>query len=413
MTVHKGIKYGFLFLIFLGIIGGTVLLIPKLKSPQQQQTQQEEPMRGVWFAFNEWNTTLKGNTEEEFGKNVDIILNNVKSLGCNTLFLHVRAFGDAMYESDYFPWSKSCSGRIGESPGYDPLKIFSEKAKKQGVALHAWINPLRTMTDQDFAGISDQYAIKQWYLANDRYRYYMKDGLGKYHMIPGNPKVRELVCNGARELVEKYPIAGVHMDDYFYPSGCDTFEENDREYYQESGSTLPIEQWRRQSTSELVHELYQTVKDVNKNCLFGISPQANMKNNENSMFIDVKEWVTQEGYLDYIAPQLYFGFKNESYPFDQAAKEWSDMVTCEKVKLYAGLPAYKIGMELDKNAGTAGQSEWKESLQGDNTMLKRELETLSSLPKYQGYIFYTYASFFLPDGTANPLLGQELAHMKE
>lgn len=396
-------------LLILGIVGGFLLWLP---SDKPSEKNQQEEMRGIWFAFNEWNTTLKGNSKAEFEKNVDTILKNIKSLGCNTLFLHVRAFGDAMYPSDYFPWSKSCSGSLGVSPGYDPLEIFAKKAKEQNIALHAWINPLRTMSDSDFALISDEYQIKKWYNSPERYRYFIKDANGRYNMIPANPETRKLVCDGAKELAEKYDIAGIHMDDYFYPSGCDNLAENDLQYYQEVQPQVSIGDWRREATSSLVQELYSAVKEANPNCVFGISPQANMKNNQESMFIDVKQWVSQKGYVDYILPQIYFGFLNQVYPFDKAAKEWNDMVTEESVKLYAGLPAYKIGMDIDPHAGS-GQNEWKEVSQGENDILKREIAEVNSLSRYSGYAFYTYASFFLPDGSQNPITAKEVENLKE
>lgn len=371
--------------------------------------QQSEEMRACWFSYLEWGQLLAGKSEEEFTNEVHQICNNLTAIGCNTLILQLRAFGDAMYPSELFPMSKYCAGTLGGSLPYDPLALFLNAANDAGLSVQGWINPMRTMTDEEFEQIPDQYQLKQWYLSENQSDYYMKDGTGRYILIPANPQVRDLIDSGVREILDNYPLSGIHLDDYFYPSGVDGLPQNDHDYYQKQNPGIDISDWRRDATSQMVHQLYQTVHNKDSNLVFGISPQANLSNDYNKMYINVNQWLSEEGYVDYIMPQIYYGFENAVLPFDQAAQQWDSLIQNDVV-LYAGLAAYKLGMENDANAGT-GQGEWKAVSQSGCDMLCRQEEYLRTLSHYHGYCLYSYQSLFLPDGETNPQSTEEISHL--
>ena len=422
---NKGFLISILFVILVGGCGifalsyansEDVLIESNADTSQEaslisESASEVEEIRGVWFCYNEWKSIFQGTDEDTFRARVNQVLDNIQSINCNALFIQVRAFGDAMYPSSYYPWSKYCAGEVGQSPDYDPLRIITELGKEKGVQIHAWINPLRIMDDDDFAKVSDQYLIKQWYNSPNRSDYFMKDSNGRYILIPTNPEVRKLICDGIAELMNNYDLAGIHIDDYFYPSGIDTLQENDIPYYQKQNPGVEIGQWRRNGTSSLVREIYQTVKSINPNAMFGVSPQANLTNDYDKMFIDVPQWI-QEGYVDYMMPQIYFGFENTALPFNSCAQTWNDLDTNPNVSLYAGLAAYKIGLESDAHAG-AGEKEWYNVAQGSNDMLKRQIECIHTMSNYDGFCLYSYGSLFLPDGTRNPITTKEVDNLLE
>lgn len=378
-------------------------------SDQSVTEQQSQELRACWFSYLEWGQMLSGKTEEEFSDAVYQICNNLTTIGCNTLILQLRAFGDAMYPSELFPMSKYCAGSLDGALSYDPLELFLSAADAAGLSVQGWINPMRTMTDDEFAQISDQYQLKQWYLSENRSEYYMKDSNGKYILIPANPAVRGFIASGVSELLQNYSLDGIHLDDYFYPSGIDSLPQNDTSYYQKENPGMEIATWRRDATSQMVAQLYQTVHMFGDNLVFGISPQANLNNDYNKMFIDVNRWLSEEGYVDYIMPQIYYGFENSTLPFNQAAEEWNDLIQNDTV-FYAGLAAYKLGMDNDANAG-AGQGEWKAVSQSSCDILCRQEECLRTLSHYQGYCLYSYQSLFLADGEINPKSGEEISHL--
>ena len=136
--------------------------------------------------------------------------------------------------------------------------------------------------------------------------------------------------------------------------------------------------------------MYTAVKQADGEDLFGISPQGNMDNNYNKQFIDVKKWLSEEGYLDYICTQVYFGFKNSTCPYEQTVEEWNDLIK-NKVQLVVGLSPYKVGLE-DAYAGN-GRWEWANG--GD--ILARMVETACTAKQYQGFALFRYKLVFQLD----------------
>lgn len=145
------------------------------------------------------------------------------------------------------------------------------------------------------------------------------------------------------------------LTNYFYPTQEESF---DTAAFKESGNS-DLKQWRTENIDNLVKGVYNTIKNVNPNIIFGISPQGNIDSDCNVLYADVKKWCSEEGYCDYIVPQIYYGFENESLPFENTVNEWLKLNTCDNVKLIIGICTYKIGKE-DKWAGS-GKNEWKET----------------------------------------------------
>ncbi|MCD7732625.1 MAG: family 10 glycosylhydrolase [Oscillospiraceae bacterium] len=348
-------------------------------------------VKAVWFAYLDIDTMLAGATESEFTESISEAFAYVASLGCNTVYVHVRAFGDAYYYSSYYPFTSAYSGTIGDKPSYDPLEIMITEAHKLGLSFHAWVNPMRTTTKKNLEAMSSSYTLKQWYSSsstNGTYLVYDSD-TGYYWLSPAYSAVRELICAGIAEIVSNYDVDGIHIDDYFYPTTDESF---DKLASSASGSSN-LAQWRRDTVSQLVKEIYSTVKSCNSSVLFGVSPQGNLDNNLNKLYADVELWCSTTGYLDYIVPQIYYGYSG-SLPFDTTAVQWEDIVTSSSVKLICGIAAYKVGTTTEWSSGS---------------MLSKQTDHISSLSGYSGCAYYRYSS--LVSGSSDTLLSGEIASL--
>ncbi len=351
--------------------------------------------RAVWFAYLDLDTMIANASESDFRSKVINAFFNVKLLGCNTVYVHVRAFADAYYYSALYPFAASYSGTAGIAPDYDPLKIMIDEAHRLGLSFHAWINPMRTTTKKRFAEIDDNYMIKQWYNSdstNGTYLVYDSD-TGYYWLSPAYSAVRELICNGVAELVSRYDVDGIHIDDYFYPTTDKSF---DKLAFKVSGRD-DLAQWRRDTVSLLVSDIYRTVKACNPSVEFGVSPQGNLDNNINKLYADVEKWCSEPGYLDYITPQIYYGY-NDKLPFDTTAEAWQSIVKLPNVKLVCGIAAYKIGTNAEWSSGN---------------MLAQQTNYISGLGGYSGCAYYRYGSLFAQGTDDSSLLFSEMSRLQE
>ena len=352
-------------------------------------------MRGVWVSYLDWNQWPKD--EAGYKKAMDQTLDLCVQKGLNTVFLQVRPDGDAMYPSQYFPWSKFASGKQGKNPGYDPLAYAVQAAHQRGLQLHAWINPYR------ITGYLNRYSdlcasnpaiawAKDGDSSNDRWVLCQN---GEYYYNPAILQVRQLIINGVKEIVTNYEVDGIHFDDYFYPNLDDSKAETWFDYpeYQASGTSLSVAAWRRNNVNELVKGVYSAVKSIRPQASFGISPEGYLQNlrKDTRQFTDVDTWMTQSGYVDYLMPQIYWGFEAKQngqaagYAFANCLNEWVTLKKKGNVKLYVGLALYKTGTDAaDGNA----VPEW----QRYHDIMKREVEAGRATGQVSGYCFYDLSS---------------------
>ena len=156
-----------------------------------------------------------------------------------------------------------------------------------------------------------------------------------------------MIAQGAAEIAENYDVDGIHFDDYFYPSEDPSLDSAAYESYTQSvENPLPLLEWRAANINAMVAQVYESIKAVKEEVVFGISPQGNIANDE-AMGADVKTWAAVPGYVDYLAPQLYFSFENEALGYLEALEEWAALPQHEGLKLYAGLALYKVGTDAD------------------------------------------------------------------
>ncbi|MGN1134266.1 MAG: glycoside hydrolase family 10 protein [Oscillospiraceae bacterium] len=357
-----------------------------------------DEQKAVWISYIDLQPMILEKTAEEFGENISEAFEKIKDLGCNTVYCHVRSFGDAYYKSKLFPYSKEITGKIGGDPGYDPLEIMIEKAHASDLSIHAWINPMRCETEENIKAMDNSYDIKKWYSDKVKYADYIvkSESDNHYWLNPGVPEIRDLIADGVKEIVENYNVDGIHIDDYFYPTTDASF---DAQYYVESKATENLDQWRTNNISKMVKAIYDSTKSKDERVLFGVSPQGNMENNYNFMYADIKKWCSEKGYLDYIVPQIYFGFDNSVKPFKQTAEEWSKAVTDKSVKLVIGLGIYKIGEE--------------EEFMNTRGIIGKQIENAKKLDNYGGVALYNYINLFEPSEELAERTDAELKYIKK
>ena len=357
-------------------------------------------VKGVWIWYSELYPILTGKSESQLRSGIGEYYDNCLSLGINTVYVHVRPFGDAIYKSDYFPWSKYCTGYIGKDPGYDPLKVMIDEAHTRGISFQAWVNPLRCYYEDDAPDVSTTYKTGQWYDTKDG-DYIVK--VNSYWWLnPAYKEVTDLIANGAAELVSKYDVDGVHIDDYFYPTTEAYFDS----IAFNASSYSSLSQFRLDNCSRMVGNMYKAVKSHNPTALFGVSAQGNVTNNETQLYADVEKWSKEDGYVDYMAPQIYYGFDNGGQPFEQVVEQWDKMLAGTGKSLIPGLAVYKIGTE-DEWAGS-GRYEW----QNDKEIIKRQILKSQKTSNYGGVILYSYQFIFEPDSNVKTAVNKEIAAFK-
>lgn len=356
-------------------------------------------VKAVWISYIEINNLLKQQSEAEFRRSIGKIYDNCSSMGLNTVYVHVRAFGDAFYYSELYPFTKYLSGALGKKISYDPLDIMIDEAHDRNISFHAWINPLRLNSATDIASVSSDYPIGKWYRGTEKGKYIVNVG-GTYYLNPAYDEAIKLVGNGVREIVSGYDVDGLHIDDYFYPTTDASFDST---AYASFGSGT-LSSFRINNCNKLVKEIYDAVNDCSKTVIFGASTQGNMYNNLTQLYADTEAWC-KGGYIDYFAPQVYYGFENSGVPFKGCVDDWSDLVSGTKVKLYIGLSLYKIGEE-DTWAG-AGKQEWINT----RTMIKRQIEYSFDCKNCDGIALYCYNYLFSP-GYHNSKIQEEIDNFK-
>lgn len=346
----------------------------------------------IWYTYYE--LSFIGLDENAFRSKVNKMFDDAVSTGTTDVICHVRPYADAFYRSAYFPVSYYVSGSQGTDPGYDPLRYMISAAHARGLKIHAWINPYRVANSDVISKLSQSSPAYKWRTDgnSDTDRNVISWG-EKLYFNPGRAEVRKLIIDGVREIVDNYDVDGVQIDDYFYPTSPGATEEFDStEYnaYKDSsgGNYLSLPDWRRANVSALVSGIYSAVHASKSNVIFGVSPAASISKdhsdaNYNSHYADVAMWMSNKGYIDYIAPQLYFGYeyKLQSYRFNNLLSLWTSLPRADGVEIYIGLASYKVGTT------DAGSSEWMKK----NDILGRQVED-SFAAGCNGVIVFSYSS---------------------
>ena len=354
-------------------------------------------IRGMYISYLEYLTYFQGNSLTINKSYINKMLDNIKDLGFNTIFLHVSPFSDAIYKSNIFPYSYTLSGIEGKSPGMDYLEYFITESHKRNIKVHAWINPYRISSTNDLTKISDNNPAKSLLDSND-----IKICENGIYYNPASPKVLDLLLKQVLEIITNYNIDGIHLDDYFYPDKTIDLE-NYQKYFLDNN--ISIEEYRLNIINTTIKSIYKLIKDYNKNIIFSISPDGNIENNYELHYADIKTWLSNNNYIDIIMPQIYYGFENELKPFEKTIKEWNNLIK-NNVKLIPVLAFYKVG-RLDEIA-LNGKYEWI----NNNNIIEREINYSKTLSNYNGFVLFRYDYLFNKD-LINNNTKEEITNLKK
>jgi uncharacterized lipoprotein YddW (UPF0748 family) len=351
---------------------------------------EKRALRGVWVATVaniDW-PAKRGLSAEKQQQDMIALLDRVVAHNMNTIVFQIRPNADAFYKSSLEPYSQWLSGVQGEDPGYDPLQFTIDECHKRGLYIHVWINPYRINNDTTaFTDYAESHVL------NRHPEWTVDYGKGKY-FNPGLDEVREFTCNVVREIVANYDIDAIHMDDYFYPYKIkgeefpdeDTFAKHPRGFTDK-------EDWRRNNVNLLVREIDETIKSVKPWVEFGISPFAIWRNkaedprgsdtrgmsNYDGLYADILLW-QQEGWIDYVLPQLYFYIGYPIADYAILADWWSKYNYGANV--YAGLAPYRVSKKSKDKA-------WQSSKE-----IVKQIDRNMTDPNIKGEIYFSAKSIF-------------------
>lgn len=349
--------------------------------------QSTQEFRGVWIATVDnidW-PSRKGlpvdSQKAEFIRILDMHQRN----GMNAVVMQIRPATDAFYPSPYEPWSEWLTGKQGRPPMpyYDPLEFMIEESHKRGMEFHAWCNPYRADFKIAKASIGPSHITRihpEWFVTYGDKKYF----------DPGNKEAQQFVVNVIRDVVSRYKVDAIHFDDYFYPYRITGKDFPDSISYAQYGKNMKRDDWRRSNVDSIIFKLYQTIRNTKSNVKFGISPFGVWRNasadargsqtkagqtNYDDLYADILLWL-QQGWIDYVAPQLYWEFGHSAAAYETLIDWWSKNTYGKHC--YIGLGIYRAG----------SNEAWK-----DSTLIPRQIDLLRNTPNMHGMIFFSSKSF--------------------
>ncbi|MDO4949356.1 MAG: family 10 glycosylhydrolase [Bacteroidales bacterium] len=350
------------------------------KSPKRE-------FRGAWIQCV--NGQFQGLSAQQMQQKLTNQLNACQQAGINAIIFQVRAEADALYASSLEPWSRFLSGVQGQHPGWDPLQWMIAECHRRGMELHAWINPYRALT-KSTSNPAYSHPTRQhpdWFF---RYN-------GQLYFNPALRECREWICRIVLDIISRYDVDAIHMDDYFYPypaAGEQIPDTNTFNAYR--GSFTDIGNWRRNNVNMLIRDLHQLIADNKPWVKLGISPfgiyrnqstdpqgsRTNGLQNYDNLYADILLWVNN-GWVDYNIPQIYWENGNRAADYDTLIRWWND--------------------HASKRPLFIGQDVLRTVKHGD---MQRKMQLQRSMPNVQGSCqWYADALIDNPGGYTQALVG--------
>lgn len=353
--------------------------------------QPQYEFRGVWIATVDnidWPEKNEFNVEKQKADFIEQLDMHVAN-GLNAVIVQVRPATDAFYPSPYEPWSQWLTGKQGKAPSpfYDPLEFMIEESHKRGLEFHAWLNPYRANFSIGKASIAPNHITKrhpEWFLNYG----------GKTYFDPGNKDGQQWVLNVIRDIVKRYEVDGIHMDDYFYPYKVPGKEFPDAKSYAKDSRGLSKNDWRRSNVDTIIYKIANVIKEEKPWVKFGISPFGVWRNqdqdpmgsptkagvtNYDDLYADILLWL-KEGWIDYVAPQLYWETGHKLVAFETLVEWWSKHTYGRH--MYIGQGIYRA---LEKGASRV---KWR-----DPDELPSQIKILRNYPTIQGSVYFSSRTF--------------------
>ncbi len=347
-------------------------------------------LRAAWIATVaniDW-PSKPGLPGDEQRQEFIVRLDKLKELGCNAVIVQVRPASDALYDSKMEPWSHYLTGEQGVAPDpyYDPLVFMVEETHKRNMEFHAWFNPFRALMDsRNNINPANHVTHKHpdWIISYG----------GKSYIDPGIPDARAYVVSVITDVVKRYDIDAVHLDDYFYPYRVAGKQFGDGKSYAAFGDGMDKDDWRRNNVNQFIADLGGRIKYVKPYVKFGISPFGVWRNSNkdpngsatkagttcyDDLYSDVLLWM-QKGWIDYLMPQLYWEHNHRSASFTTLLPWWYGH--CYKRHVYYGLGVYRMTEGKGGAWGGVGELMWQ----------LRDIR--KGCPENSGYAFYSASCF--------------------
>ncbi len=382
----------FAVILSLGVICLTVAIggFSLNRSYSFDEKRPDSQIVGVWIASvsNIDFPSSQALSEQELKSEIDAIMTDCSIMGVNTVFLQVRPTSDALYSSEIFPLSVFLTGgeqRMATSEDFDVLGYAIEVAHEKGIALHAWINPMRISSGTErfpshsLLGLCEDNPCVRYP------EYVVKSSNGCMYYDVGIPALREIIAAGVAEIVNNYDIDGIVFDDYFYPYGNASFD--DSASYEQYGDGKTLAEFRRSSVTSLIKLCHEVIEQSGKSVLFGISPFGVWQHSSDSpdgsntsgtssyhdLYCDTLEFA-EKGYVDYIAPQLYWNNEDKNTPYDELCEWWGEKLRDTGCALVVSHAAHKY-------------EQWTDAY---GTLL-RQFILAKKQSNYRGSMFYGYS----------------------
>lgn len=341
---------------------------------------------------------FKGKEQIDLKNEIDKMVTNLKENDFNGIILQVRAFSDAIYDSKIFSPSLKIVDDENNKLNLDILDYFIKKSHENNIKLIAWINPYRIRNTKDLTSISENNVVYKY--LNTTNIEINDDGI---YFNPASEEVLNLILEGVEEVVKNYDVDGILYDDYFYPSK--TIDLDNYNLYKENGGKKTLDEFRRNNINRLISTTYEKIKSIKNDVLFGISPSGNINNNYNDEYLDIN-YCIENNLIDFIMPQIYYGFNNESMPFKNTVDTWSNLVKDTNINFYVALALYKSGTK--DTYAKSGNNEWIEN----SDIIAKQIVVSRNSYNYKGFSIFRYNYFFNNDRN-NKQLTDEVFYIKE
>ncbi len=363
---------------------------------QPYTTDSMREVRGVYIAsvYNINYPSKKGLSADELRSELDDIVKTCLEANLNAIYFQVRPSADSLYKSDIFPTSEYLSGTQGDvlPEGFDPLAYLTKIAKEKNIDIHAWVNPLRVTVGSASAPKHDVTILAEGHPAREHPDYVIPYADGRLYFDCGNPDVRKLIADGVAEIAANYDVKSIIFDDYFYPypvyEGSKLANFDDSVTYAAYGGEMTLDDWRRDNVNKMIEGCYNAIKAADADCDFGVAPFGIWKNDNgenggsstsglesySAIYCDPTAWI-RGGYIDYIAPQIYWRFTSTAAPYDVLVRWWNTVLDGS-------------GVELLISHGVYNYDTWE----NPENELRTQVEFARAELSYRGSILYGYAA---------------------